>query len=242
MILKPIGDFSPENLDGISSGEVMPQTSAEAKAAAVRAGKSNYYWAGSTMQLSSADIAESQSSFGYPTATPQIIQDTYGRNPGEDLSSENLSGISSGEVMPQTRDEAFAAARRSRLAGVEGNDTFTWGGKSYHTKTRDDIIDERAAVGGISGMGSMGMAAPGLQAAPLMRRQSEFEGVMGGENVRKQNRQKRQEKRQGNRQQRQEGRQERRDDRKEGRAQFRQYKQDARDGYDIMNPRPRNYR
>jgi hypothetical protein len=36
-------------------------------------------------------------------------------------------------MMEGTFDEAFAAARKA------GKETFTWGGKSYHTKTKEEV-------------------------------------------------------------------------------------------------------
>ena len=258
------GDLSPENLDGIISGEVMPQTGAEARAAAQRAGKKSYYWAGSTIPLTDQDAAIQQAAgsteiptarsraiaeaklsgaggYNYggvdlpypPTSAAPAVQDAWGINPGEDLSYANLDGIISGEVMPQTRDEAFAAARRA------GKSAFDWGGQSFHTKTKEDVErEQRAAQAPVQApspdivKSSTPTEAPEEKQAPAVDLLSsavadslrklietdEFQGILRGPERRKANRQNRQENRRENRAKRQVNRKENKAGRKENRA------------------------
>lgn len=225
------GNMSPEYIDSIVAGVTMPQTSAEARAAALKAGKSSYYWNGQTIELGSPGAVEpevnSKFKYDYPTATPPIVQEVFGKNQGENLKYSNLDAIAAGEVMPQTRNEAFAAARRA------GKKQFYWAGKSYHTKTADDVEREkRAATPGIASVESMDLVvSPSAKPMLLLNRPTtEYEGILRGPEVRKQNRVKSRSARQDNRAIRKEGRQENREERQDRRQERRAIRKAYRNG------------
>tara|TARA_R110000824_G_scaffold314697_2_gene501591 strand:+ start:278 stop:706 length:429 start_codon:yes stop_codon:yes gene_type:complete len=74
-----------------------------------------------------------------PTQASQTI-------PGYDkvLAKKNLALLkkkSTDEtIMEGTFGEAFALARKA------GKKTFTWGGKSYHTKTKEDVTEQKRSA------------------------------------------------------------------------------------------------
>lgn len=188
--------------------EEVPTSRSRAIAEAKLAGKKTYYYNGEELDFP-------PTSFPYP--------DEFGVNPGEDLSYENLDEISAGEVMPQTRDEAFAAARRERIAeGGEGN--FTWGGKQYHSYTEEDFEKEasrRDKIGDITEkLGAELVSEDDIQ---LLKGNNEFQGILRGRNRNKEERIK---KRAGRYSDRQENKAER-----NSKKAVRQWKRDNRNKY-----------
>ena len=53
---------------------------------------------------------------------------------------KKTGGKKTDPMMEGTFGEAFAAARKA------GKKTFTWGGKSYHTKTKEEVTEQKRSV------------------------------------------------------------------------------------------------